>query len=80
MVANFTTKITQFVELQVRSPPQIMDQHSTLQVNVEEGQDVTLKCYAEGYPRPTITWTRGAGAILPAGGKTAEYVLLNLKF
>lgn len=76
MVANFTTKITQFVELQVRSPPQIIDQHSTLQVNIEEGKDVTLKCYADGYPRPSITWTRDAGGILPAGGKSAEYVLI----
>lgn len=72
MVANFTTKITQFVELQVRSPPQILDKLSTLQVSAEEGEDVTLKCYAEGYPRPTITWTRDAGAILPAGGKATE--------
>ncbi|XP_063705703.1 lachesin-like isoform X2 [Culicoides brevitarsis] len=79
IVANFTTKITQFVELQVRSPPTIIDQHSTLHLNVEEGQDVVLKCYAEGYPRPTITWTRDLNAILPAGGQSTEGQELRIK-
>ena len=26
--------------------------------NVREGENVTLKCLAEGKPKPTITWTR----------------------
>uniref|UniRef100_A0A336M5D4 CSON010924 protein n=1 Tax=Culicoides sonorensis TaxID=179676 RepID=A0A336M5D4_CULSO len=72
MVANFTTKITQVVELYVRSPPQIIDKATTLQVSVEENEDVKLKCYADGYPRPRITWTRDGGAILPAGGKSVQ--------
>lgn len=72
MVANFTTKISQFIELQVRSPPQIIDNLSTLEVSVDEGQEITLKCHAEGYPRPTITWSRDGGAILPSGGKSIE--------
>ena len=26
--------------------------------NVREGANVTLKCFRDGYPEPTITWTR----------------------
>lgn len=63
-------KVIQNVELQVRSPPRILETSSTLLVETEEGKEVQLRCTADGYPRPTITWTRHNSEILPEGGKT----------
>lgn len=60
-------KVLKNVELQVRSPPEIIEKLSTLLVQAEEQQSITMKCYAEGYPRPTITWSRQSGKLLPEG-------------
>lgn len=30
-------------------------------VAVAAGQDVTLQCQADGYPKPTITWKKAVG-------------------
>lgn len=39
-------------------------------VTKAEGENVKLTCSAEGYPRPTISWKREYGAILPIGGQS----------
>lgn len=70
MDLDLTNKVSQTVEVQVRSPPRIIDAASTLQMQVKEGDLVQLQCAADGYPRPDVTWSRENGAILPMGGKT----------
>lgn len=32
-------------------------------VAVAAGQDVTLQCQADGYPKPTITWKKAVGKL-----------------
>lgn len=39
-------------------PPDIIDQESSGDLTVREGQDVTLACRAKGHPAPSITWRR----------------------
>ncbi|MPC31311.1 Contactin-3 [Portunus trituberculatus] len=39
-------------------PPDIIDQESSGDLTVREGQDVTLMCRAKGHPAPSITWRR----------------------
>lgn len=63
-------KVLQNVELQVRTPPRILESLSTPKIETEEGAEIILRCTADGYPRPTITWTRQNDGILPEGGKT----------
>jgi len=79
MDLDLTNKVSQTVEVQVRSPPRIIDSASTLQIKVKEGDLVQLKCAADGYPRPDITWSRENGAILPMGGKTFKAHILTIK-
>ncbi|XP_019528163.3 lachesin [Aedes albopictus] len=65
---NSTNKVTATVELQVRHPPLLQDNLMATTVTKAEGEDVKLTCAAEGYPRPSISWKREYGAILPIGG------------
>ncbi|CAI6373929.1 unnamed protein product [Macrosiphum euphorbiae] len=53
------------VELKVRGPPMIHE-NSTASMVVMEGQQVTLECYARGYPSPRIYWKRENNGILLA--------------
>uniref|UniRef100_A0A0A9YFY8 Lachesin n=1 Tax=Lygus hesperus TaxID=30085 RepID=A0A0A9YFY8_LYGHE len=65
------------VLLQVRRPPVISD-NSTRSVIVSEGQQVTLECYANGYPSPRISWRRENNAILPTGGSMFRGNILKI--
>lgn len=57
------------VELLLRRPPVIAEAIEVSPSPVPEGQAVVLKCNSDGYPRPTIYWSRDYDAILPAGGQ-----------
>lgn len=48
-------------------PPVILD-NSTQSVQTTSGQSVYLSCYADGFPKPKITWRRENNDILPTGG------------
>ncbi|XP_042239280.1 lachesin-like isoform X2 [Homarus americanus] len=50
---------TGFLDVQV--PPDIIDDESSSEVVVKEGQDVTLECRARGSPKPVISWKREDG-------------------
>ncbi|CAB0014989.1 unnamed protein product [Nesidiocoris tenuis] len=67
VIIAISNKESADVLLQVRRPPVISD-NSTRSVIVSEGQQVTLECYASGYPPPRISWRRENNAILPTGG------------
>lgn len=67
VIIALNNKIQAEVDLQVRRPPVISD-NSTRSAIVSEGQQVTLECYANGYPPPRISWRRENNAILPTGG------------
>nr|XP_053641189.1 neurotrimin-like isoform X1 [Cherax quadricarinatus]XP_053641190.1 neurotrimin-like isoform X1 [Cherax quadricarinatus] len=51
---------TGFLDVQV--PPDIIDEESSSEVVVKEGQDVTLECRARGSPKPVISWKREDGS------------------
>lgn len=46
------------VKLFVQVPPHILNEDSSRDMDVEEGDDVTLTCKATGVPVPNITWYR----------------------
>ena len=45
----------------VQVPPDIIDEKSTSDVTVNEGDNVTLTCTATGKPAPRIVWRREDG-------------------
>ncbi|XP_058805612.1 lachesin-like [Phymastichus coffea] len=61
------TKVAAEVELTVRRSP-IINDNSTRSLLVSEGQSVRLECYADGYPKPRVSWRRENNARLPTGG------------
>ncbi|GAB0092487.1 Lachesin [Sergentomyia squamirostris] len=76
---SFEERPSSSVELFVRHPPIISEKLSTKVVQVSEHQPVNLECFADGYPRPTITWTREYNALMPGGGHKITGNILKLQ-
>ncbi|XP_043490461.1 opioid-binding protein/cell adhesion molecule homolog isoform X2 [Polistes fuscatus] len=68
--------------LEVVVPPDILDDETSTDMVVREGNDVTLRCSATGSPAPNITWRRedGQQILLGNGGKamTVEGAHFNI--
>ncbi|XP_015183590.1 PREDICTED: opioid-binding protein/cell adhesion molecule homolog isoform X1 [Polistes dominula] len=68
--------------LEVVVPPDIVDNQTSTDMVVREGNDVTLQCSATGSPAPNITWRRedGQKILLGNGGKalTVEGAHFNI--
>jgi len=46
-------------------PPDVIDEESTSDMTVNEGDNVTLTCRAKGKPEPKIVWRREDGQKIP---------------
>lgn len=42
-------------------PPNIIDEESSADIAVQEGDDAVLTCRATGHPPPRVTWKREDG-------------------
>lgn len=42
-------------------PPNIVDEESSADIAVQEGEDAILTCRATGHPPPRVTWKREDG-------------------
>lgn len=47
--------------------PSVIYDNSTKSIVVKEGQPVNLKCYANGFPKPIVSWRRPKNLTLPTG-------------
>uniref|UniRef100_A0A182N593 Ig-like domain-containing protein n=1 Tax=Anopheles dirus TaxID=7168 RepID=A0A182N593_9DIPT len=52
---------------EVTVPPDIINEESSADIAVQEGEDATIVCKAVGHPTPRVTWKREDG----------EYMLLR---
>uniref|UniRef100_A0A8D8Y4J3 Opioid-binding protein/cell adhesion molecule homolog n=1 Tax=Cacopsylla melanoneura TaxID=428564 RepID=A0A8D8Y4J3_9HEMI len=53
--------------LEVVVPPDILDYPTSTDMVIREGSNVTLKCAANGSPKPNITWRREGGELIAQG-------------
>ncbi len=67
---NKLVNITRFLD--VHSEPIILES-STKDVEVNIGENVTLTCVSQGYPKPWVSWIRADQKPLP-NGNAIEYV------
>jgi lachesin len=69
--AHGNVNVSVFVE------PEILD-NSTEILYVNEGENITLECFAKGVPTPVITWRRENNDILPMGADFYKGKLLKI--
>lgn len=70
VMVGINQKVTEQVELKVRTPVRLEDS-STQELTVVEGQRATLDCVTRGFPAPRLQWTRRDGGVM-AHGKQAS--------
>lgn len=71
----------QMGHLEVVSPPNIIDAETSSDVMATEGENVSLKCRAEGHPKPNIIWRREDGKAIIFGNlevQTVDGEVLNI--
>lgn len=73
LVLGQTRKETAEVELSIRRAPVVTNIEITPSP-APENNSAVLKCFAEGFPRPTIYWSRENDRILPKGSHSVASV------
>ncbi|XP_050485763.1 lachesin [Bombus vancouverensis nearcticus] len=67
--------VSKRIMLTVQFPPMISVQNQL--VGAQEGQQLTLECHSEAYPKSINYWTRDKDEIVPQGGKYEPVLLDN---
>lgn len=63
-----------FVFFFVPVPPDIIDEETSSDVTVREGENATLVCRAKGHPVPRIVWRREDGESLEIRSSPREVI------
>lgn len=58
---NTEPMMTEVGYLDVLVPPSIVDEDTSSDTTVDENSKISLRCRADGYPKPTIMWRREDG-------------------
>lgn len=66
VIVGIGNKITKQVQLRVKIPVKIQE-NSTSNLTVIEGQRASLDCLATGFPAPKVEWARKDGKVLNTG-------------
>jgi len=66
VIVGIGNKITKQVQLRVKTPVKIQE-NSTADLTVVEGQRTSLDCLATGFPAPKVEWARKDGKLLNTG-------------
>lgn len=75
---SLTHQESKSVDLLIRYPPKIdRPIEVTPRVATLNGS-AELKCIADGYPMPSISWIRASGGFLPAGGHYYNGTILKI--
>ena len=69
VMVGINDKVTEQVEVKVRTPVRLEDS-STRELTVVEGGEASLDCAASGFPAPAVVWTRVDGAIMNNGKRS----------
>ena len=69
VMVGINDKVTEQVEVKVRTPVRLEDS-STRELTVVEGGEASLDCAASGFPAPAVVWTRADGAIMNNGKRS----------
>lgn len=72
-----TYKDSRIVNLLITHPPKIIREIEINPNPAPLNSSVELKCNSEGYPMPSITWTRAENALIPAKELNSRILRIN---
>ncbi|XP_001604323.1 lachesin isoform X1 [Nasonia vitripennis] len=78
IAVDANNKVSAEVKLDIERPPEITAKSSS-SVTVVEGDSAELKCEADGFPSPSITWKRENDEILPFGNTWTSGNVLRIQ-
>ncbi|TMW46375.1 hypothetical protein DOY81_008544 [Sarcophaga bullata] len=79
VILTATDKISRKLNLSIKHPAIISEEHTPKSMTVTEGQNLEITCRADGFPAPTFSWEREDKAIMPAGGSILVGPTLRIK-
>lgn len=79
VILSSLDKVTRSLNLSVKHPPVVSEEKTPKSITVKEGDNVDVTCYADGFPKPNISWKREDNSIMPAGGTTHRGATLYIR-
>lgn len=79
VIVSAADKVTKKLTLSIKHAPIISEERTPKSTVVTEGQNLEINCHADGFPQPTISWTREDNGIMPAGGHSQSGHTLRIK-
>ncbi|XP_055851907.1 protein amalgam [Episyrphus balteatus] len=79
VIVSAIDKVTKSLKLSVKHPPIVSEEKTPKSVSVKEGENIEVTCYADGFPKPNLSWKREDNSIMPAGGTFHRGATLHIR-
>jgi len=84
VIVGINNKISKEVNLKIRLPAEILNNGTSAddaeEISASSGEKVQIHCPTDGFPKPSVTWTRVDGGLMPDSADTSlqgDYIRIS---